>query len=94
VCVLVSLYEALGDARHLDEYGVSIGLQAVGAHPARVRRLNDYFETYRSHDEYDRNAITHVMACASWFPGVLFEHGRGEGARWHDREQARDSSGA
>jgi hypothetical protein len=52
-------------------YGVSIGLQAVGAHPGRVERLNRFFETYRSGDEYDRNSITHVMACCSWFPGKL-----------------------
>ena len=29
------------------------------------------FETYRSGDEYDRAAITHVMACNSHFPGLL-----------------------
>jgi len=52
-------------------YGVSVGLQAVGAHPERVRALNRFFATYRSGDEYDENAITHVMACASWFPGEL-----------------------
>lgn len=52
-------------------YGVSIGLQAVGAHPDRVERLNRYFQTYRSGDEYDTNAITHVMGCCSWFPGGL-----------------------
>jgi hypothetical protein len=28
-------------------------------------------ETYRSGDEYDRAAITHVMACNSHFPGLL-----------------------
>jgi hypothetical protein len=50
-------------------YGVSIGLQAVGASAERVERLNRFFESYRSGDEYDRNAITHVMACCSWFPG-------------------------
>ena len=55
-------------------YGVSIGLQAVGAWPERVAQLNAFFETYRSHDEYDRNAITHVSACCSWFPGKLL-HG-------------------
>jgi hypothetical protein len=27
--------------------------------------------TYRSSDEYDRIAITHVMKCASRFPGEL-----------------------
>jgi hypothetical protein len=52
-------------------YGVSVGLQAVGAMQERVERLNDYFETYRSGDEYDRAAITHVMACNSHFPGLL-----------------------
>jgi len=52
-------------------YGVSIGLQAVGAMPERVERLNDFFESYRSGDEYDRAAITHVMACSSHFPGYM-----------------------
>ena len=52
-------------------YGVSVGLQAVRQMPDRVRRLNDYFETYRSGDEYDEAAITHVMACNSHFPGLL-----------------------
>jgi hypothetical protein len=50
-------------------YGVSLGLQAVGAHPDRVNRLNQFMRQYRSGDEYDRNAITHVMACTSSFPG-------------------------
>ncbi len=52
-------------------YGVSVGLQAVDAMPERIRRLNAFFETYRSGDEYDREAITHVMACSSHFPGYL-----------------------
>ena len=52
-------------------YGVSVGLQAVGAMQDRVLRLNSYFETYRAGDEYDRAAITHVMACNSHFPGLL-----------------------
>jgi hypothetical protein len=56
-------------------YGVSVGLQGVDAWPERVQRLNAYFETYRSGDEYDRAAITHVMACNSHFPGLLL---RGE----------------
>ncbi len=37
----------------------------------RVDRLNGFFETYRSGDEYDEAAITHVMACSSHFPGAL-----------------------
>jgi hypothetical protein len=52
-------------------YGVSVGLQAVGEMEARVRMLNDYFESYRAGDEYDHAAITHVMACSSHFPGCL-----------------------
>jgi hypothetical protein len=52
-------------------YGVSIGLQAVGSMPDRVDKLHAYFGTYRSGDEYDREAITHVMACSAHFPGHL-----------------------
>ncbi|MDE1922852.1 MAG: hypothetical protein KGL92_14010 [Gammaproteobacteria bacterium] len=52
-------------------YGVSVGLQAVRAMPRRVASLNGYFESYRSGDEYDREAITHVMACSSHYPGYL-----------------------
>jgi hypothetical protein len=50
-------------------YGISVGLQAVQRHPDRVDRINKFFEAYRSGDEYDRAAITHVMACTSHFPG-------------------------
>jgi hypothetical protein len=56
-------------------YGVSVGLQAVGAWEDRVERLNRYFETWRSGDEYDTEAITHVMACSSHFPGALLRAG-------------------
>ena len=52
-------------------YGVSVGLQAVNAMPERVSRLHEFFESYRSEDEYDREAITHVMACGAHFPGYL-----------------------
>jgi hypothetical protein len=52
-------------------YGVSIGLQAVREMPERVQQLNQFFEDYRSGDEYDREAITHVMACSSRFPGYF-----------------------
>ena len=52
-------------------YGVSIGLQAVGAHPDRVQQLNRFFAIYHSGDSYDRDAITHVMGCCSLFPGDL-----------------------
>ena len=52
-------------------YGVSVGLQAVNAMSERVVSLNTFFETYRSGDAYDRDPITHVMACSSHFPGYL-----------------------
>jgi hypothetical protein len=62
-------------------YGVSIGLQAQDVWPERVRALNDYFEAYRSGDEYDREAITWVMACCAHFPGAFVsERVRGEAA--------------
>ncbi|HYU34579.1 MAG TPA: hypothetical protein VEW48_20710 [Thermoanaerobaculia bacterium] len=54
-------------------YGVSVGVQAAGAWDDRVERLNAFFATYRSGDEYDREAITHVMACNSHFPGELLQ---------------------
>jgi hypothetical protein len=52
-------------------YGVSIGPQAVGAHPDRVAALQRFSATYHSNDEYGSNAITHVMACAVLVPGRL-----------------------
>jgi hypothetical protein len=57
-------------------YGISVGLQAIGAMPDQVAKLNTYFEGYRSGDEYDRAAITHVMACSSHFPGLLLQNSR------------------
>ncbi|MGC1678443.1 MAG: hypothetical protein WA740_13025 [Candidatus Binataceae bacterium] len=55
-------------------YGISLGLQAVNESAARVARLNSFFETYRSGDEYDTDSITHVMACVSYFPGEFVPH--------------------
>jgi hypothetical protein len=52
-------------------YGVSTGLQCWDAWPERVQRLNLFFDTHPSGDEYDREAITWVMACSSHFPGAL-----------------------
>jgi len=52
-------------------YGVAVGLQAVGAWPERVTRLSDFFDSYRSGDRYDQDAITHVMACSARLPGLL-----------------------
>lgn len=64
-------------ARHVRiafaNYGVSIGLQAADVWQDRVERLNSYFEEYRSGDEYDREAITWVMACSSHLPGLLLK---------------------
>jgi hypothetical protein len=50
-------------------YGISLGLQAVDEYSELVVCLNTFFENYRSGDEYDLKAITHVMACTSYFPG-------------------------
>lgn len=61
-------------------YGVSVGLQAVDVWPDRVERLNTYFERYRSGDEYDREAITWVMACSSHLPGLLIRQARTQAA--------------
>jgi hypothetical protein len=52
-------------------YGISIGLQSADFWPQRVDALNTFFDTYQSGDEYDSNAITHVMACSSHFPGLF-----------------------
>ena len=64
-------------ARHMRiafaNYGVSLGLQSQGIWPDRVQALNDYFERYRSGDEYDHEAITWVMACSSHLPGAMIE---------------------
>jgi hypothetical protein len=54
-------------------YGVSLGLQAVGRNPDRIVRLNQYFDRYRSGDHYDSDAITHVMACTSHYPGAFLQ---------------------
>jgi hypothetical protein len=53
----------------VDQLRVSLGLQAVYRHPDRVAKLNAFFDTYRSGDEYRREAITHMMAFTSHFPG-------------------------
>jgi hypothetical protein len=62
-------------ARHVRiafaNFGVSVGLQSQDMWPERVKALNDYFESYRSGDQYDREAITWVMACCSHFPGAF-----------------------
>ena len=49
-------------------YGIAIGLQAIDTWPERVDALLKYFEDYRSGDEYDTEAITHVMGCAAYYP--------------------------
>jgi hypothetical protein len=59
-------------------YGISLGLQAVGQWPQRVYDLNNFFDRYESGDEYDRNAITHVMACTSHFPGLFLQSDRAQ----------------
>jgi hypothetical protein len=64
-------------------YGVSLGLQSIGIWAERVRKLNTFFQSWRSGDEYDREAITWVMACTSHLPGAFVARARA-GSR--DRE--------
>lgn len=52
-------------------YGVSIGLQSVRQQKERTDRLQEFFRTHRAGDEYDRDAITHVMSACALFPGEL-----------------------
>ena len=54
-------------------FGVSYGLQAYDLWPDRVEKLNNFFDGYKSHDEYDLKAITHVMHLNSLFPGVMLK---------------------
>jgi hypothetical protein len=54
-------------------YGVSVGLQSWDKWLDRAETLNHFFETHPSGDEYDREAITWVMACSSHFPGALLK---------------------
>lgn len=54
-------------------YGVALGLHAAQMWPERVEKLNANFETYRSGDEYDREAITWVMACTAHLPGAFLK---------------------
>lgn len=66
-------------------YGVSLGLQAVCQCEDKVERLNQFFENYRSGDEYDREAITHVMACTSHFSGDFVIKGSSALGLSHDK---------
>ena len=52
-------------------FGVALGLAAVGCHQDRVESLLGHFDTYRSGDHYDRDAITHVMGCVARLPGAF-----------------------
>jgi hypothetical protein len=54
-------------------YGVALGLHSAGVWPERVERLNAFFEIWRSGDEYDREAITWVMACTAHLPGAFLK---------------------
>jgi hypothetical protein len=52
-------------------WGVAIGLQAAGMWPQRVQALLHAHWNWSSGDEYDREAITHVMGCCARLPGRL-----------------------
>jgi hypothetical protein len=60
-------------------YGISLDLQAADTWPECIERLNAFFESWRSGDAYDVEAITWVMACTSHLPGAFIsevERGR------------------
>jgi hypothetical protein len=52
-------------------FGVALGLQAVGRHQDRIEALLGHFDSFRSGDHYDREAITHVMGCVARLPGAF-----------------------
>jgi hypothetical protein len=52
-------------------YGISLGLQSIGARWDRVDKLHRFFSRYQAGNACDWNAITHVMACAAMAPGDL-----------------------
>ena len=52
-------------------FGISYALQSVGLWPEKVNKLNTFFESYKSQDEHDTDAITHVMHLNSVLPGVF-----------------------
>ena len=52
-------------------FGVSCGLQACALWPEKAAAVNAFFDTYKSGDEYDTDAITHVMNVNSLMPGFL-----------------------
>lgn len=60
-------------------YGVAVGLQAVGEWPDRVDRILRCFDRYRPGDDYDREAITHVMGCVARLPGAFVDDYRPTG---------------
>ena len=52
-------------------FGVSYGLSSVALWPEKVTKLNNFFESHKSGDEYDTKSITHVMYLNSLMAGVL-----------------------
>ena len=49
------------------------GLQSIDAFARRVERIKQFFETWRSNDAYDREAITRIIACTARFPGQMLK---------------------
>ena len=49
-------------------FGATIGLHGVGEMRERVHAINEFFESCRTGDKYDRAAITHKMDCNYIFP--------------------------
>ncbi|MFP4473441.1 MAG: hypothetical protein ACLFPX_06205 [Candidatus Omnitrophota bacterium] len=67
-------------------YGVSLGLQSAGYDDGRLEKMHEFFDSYRSGEEYDVNAITHVMACTAHYPGEFIATVKMKGSRHADHQ--------
>lgn len=54
-------------------FGVLLGLQAQDAYPDRVRKVLRYFASTTNKDDYVDSAITHVMECVAYDPGLFLK---------------------
>jgi len=52
-------------------FGISIGLEAASERPERRRLVGEFFRYCAGGGGWERDALTHVMYCASMLPGEL-----------------------
>jgi len=55
-------------------YGVGYGLVSIHKSLDKLQNMLLFFDSFKSGDEYDTKAITHIMHCNAMFPGALIEH--------------------